>query len=151
LSQWTRPDGHWVSDDRALIDLDVVHHWLSTQSYWAKNRPREVTARAVAGSLNLGLFTGDGSQVGFCRWVTDGATFAWLCDVFVDQGHRGDGLGVFLVTVAIEHPTVSGLRLLLGTGDAHELYRRFGFTAITQPDRLMEIWPDQPSPDEGRS
>jgi GNAT superfamily N-acetyltransferase len=145
LSQWTRPDGHWVSDDRALLDIDLVHHWLSTQSYWAKNRPRDVTERAIGGSLNLGLFADDGSQVGFCRWVTDGATFAWLCDVFIDRDHRGDGLGIFLVTVATEHPTVSGLRLLLGTGDAHGLYRRFGFTSIAQPERLMEIWPDQPS------
>jgi GNAT superfamily N-acetyltransferase len=150
LTQWTRPDGHWISDDPALIDIDIVHHWLSTQSYWARNRPREVTERAIAGSLNFGLFTDDGTQVGFCRWVTDGATFAWLCDVFIDQGHRGDGLGVFLVTVATEHPTVTGLRLLLGTGDAHELYRRFGFTSIAQPERLMEIWPDGAPSLEGR-
>ena len=150
MTQWTRPDGHWISDDPALIDIDIVHHWLSTQSYWARNRPREVTERAIAGSLNFGLFTDDGTQVGFCRWVTDGATFAWLCDVFIDQGHRGDGLGVFLVTVATEHPTVSRLRLLLGTGDAHELYRRFGFTSIAQPERLMEIWPDGAPSLEGR-
>jgi GNAT superfamily N-acetyltransferase len=149
LSQWKRPDGHWVSDDPALIDLDVVHQWLSTQSYWAKNRPREVTERAIAGSLNFGLFTDEENQVGFCRWVTDGATFAWLCDVFIDQAHRGRGLGVFLVATAIGHPAVSGLRLLLGTGDAHELYRKFGFTSIAQPERLMEIWPDQPVPVDG--
>jgi GNAT superfamily N-acetyltransferase len=150
LSQWRRPDGYWVSDDRALIDLDAVHRWLSTQSYWARDRPREVTEKAIAGSLNLGLYTGDDSQVGFCRWVTDRATFAWLCDVFIDPGHRGDGLGVFLVSAATEHPAVSGLRLLLGTGDAHGLYRRFGFTPVAQPERLMEIWPDQPPPLERR-
>lgn len=150
MSQWTRPDGHWISDDRALMDVDLVHHWMSTQSYWARGRPRDVTERAIAGSLNFGLFANDGNQVGFCRWVTDGATFAWLCDVFIDRDHRGDGLGMFLVKTAIQHPTASGLRLLLGTGDAHELYRKFGFTSITQPERLMEIWPDQPLPIDGR-
>jgi GNAT superfamily N-acetyltransferase len=150
LSEWHRPDGHWVSDDPALIDVDAVHRWMSTQSYWANDRPREVTEKAIAGSLNLGLFTGDGSQVGFCRWVTDGATFAWLCDVCIDQGHRGEGLGIFLVTAATEHPAVSDLRLLLGTRDAHDLYRKFGFTPIARPERLMEIWPDQAPPVEAR-
>jgi GNAT superfamily N-acetyltransferase len=76
--------------------------------------------------------------------VTDGATFAWLCDVFIDSPHRGNGLGVFLVRVAVEHPEVNGLRMLLGTKDAHELYRRFGFTAITSPERLMEIRREAP-------
>ena len=118
----------WVTDDRSSIDVEYVHQWLSTQSYWARHRPRDVTARAIDASINLGLFNQDGNQVGFCRWVTDGATFAWLCDVFVDPAHQGHGLGVFLVKVATEHPSVTGLRLLLGTKDAHELYRKFGFT-----------------------
>lgn len=78
-------------------------------------------------------------QVGFCRWVTDRATFAWLCDVFVDTPHRSRGLGVFLVRTAMEHPDVAGLRLVLGTRDAHELYRRFGFDALAAPERWMEI------------
>jgi GNAT superfamily N-acetyltransferase len=145
LSEWKGPAGYWASDDRSLIDVEYVHNWLSTQSYWAKDRPREVTERAIAASLNLGLFTSSGDPVGFCRWVTDGATFAWLCDVFIDPAHRGSGLGVFLVQVATEHPQVRGIRLLLGTGDAHGLYRKFGFTEVALPERLMEIWPDRPA------
>jgi GNAT superfamily N-acetyltransferase len=146
VTEWKGPTGHRVSDDPSLIDVEYVHHWLSTQSYWAKDRPRDVTERAIAGSLNLGLFAADGTQVGFCRWVTDGATFAWLCDVFIGPAHRGHGLGIFLVKVATEHPKVRGLRLLLGTGDAHDLYAKFGFAPIALPERLMEIWPDRPGP-----
>jgi GNAT superfamily N-acetyltransferase len=80
-----------------------------------------------------------------CRWITDTATFAWLCDVFVDAGYRGEGVGVFLVGAAMEHPAVAGLRLLLGTRDAHPLYHRFGFTPVALPERLLEIWDGPPS------
>jgi GNAT superfamily N-acetyltransferase len=146
VTVWKGPAGYWAGDDTTLIDVDFVHTALSTQSYWARDRPREVSERAIAGSLNVGLFSQSGAQVGFCRWVTDGATFAWLCDVFIDPSHRGNGLGVFLVKVATEHPMVSDLRLLLGTEDAHELYRKFGFGEIALPERLMEIWSDRPVP-----
>ena len=95
MTEWKGPDGYWASDDAALIDVPRVHTWLSTLSYWAENRPRPTTERAMARSLNLGLYDVGGTQAGFCRWVTDGATFAWLCDVFVDPAHRGHGLGVF--------------------------------------------------------
>jgi GNAT superfamily N-acetyltransferase len=146
VTEWSGPNGYWASDDRSVIDDDYVHGWLSTESYWAKDRPRNATVKAIDNSLNIGLFDGNGSQVGFCRWVTDGATFAWLCDVFVHPAHRGKGLGVFLVKVATDHPTVSGLRLLLGTGDAHDLYRKFGFESIALPERMMEVWPNRPLP-----
>jgi GNAT superfamily N-acetyltransferase len=142
MTEWNGPDGYWASDDPTLIDVDRVHGWLSTLSYWAENRPRPITERALARSLNLGLYDADGTQAGFCRWVTDGATFAWLCDVFIDPAHRGHGLGVFLVRVATGHPDVHGLRMLLGTKDAHGLYRKFGFAAPGHPERLMEIRPD---------
>ena len=148
MTVWQGPAGYWVSDETALIDVDMVHTWLSTLSYWAENRPRSITEHAIARSLNLGLYDAQGAQAGFCRWVTDGATFAWLCDVFVGPAHRGNGVGVFLVQVATEHPEVRGLRFLLGTRDAHELYRKFGFTPIVSPERLMEVRPDlaPPSP-----
>jgi GNAT superfamily N-acetyltransferase len=146
MTEWKGPGGHWVSDDGALIDIALVHEWLSTLSYWAENRPREKTEKAIARSLNFGLYDASGSQVGFCRWVTDGATFAWLCDVFIDPRQRGNGLGVFLVEVAMGHPEVRDLRLLLGTKDAHELYRKFGFTPLASPERLMEVRPDRPAP-----
>jgi GNAT superfamily N-acetyltransferase len=146
LTVWKGAGGYWVSDDTALIDIDAVHGWLSTLSYWATGRPRRTMEKAIARSLNLGVYDADGAQVGYCRWVTDGATFAWLCDVFVDPGHRGNGLGVFLVRVATEHPEVHGLRMFLGTRDAHELYRKFGFTAPPHPERLMEVRPDLAAP-----
>src|SRR6266498_997576 len=76
-------------------NLDLVHRWLSTDAYWALGRPRETTERAVAASLNYGVFrTADGAQVGYARAITDGATFAWLCDVYIDRGERGAGLGL---------------------------------------------------------
>jgi GNAT superfamily N-acetyltransferase len=146
MSRWEHADGYWVSDDPELLQIDRVHHWLSVESYWAKGRPLEVTQHAIDHSIILGLYDTGGLQLGFCRWVTDGATFAWLCDVFVDTAARGHGLGVFLIDVATSHPTVSGLRMLLGTGDAHGLYAKFGFTPIKAPDRLMEVWASGPPP-----
>jgi GNAT superfamily N-acetyltransferase len=139
LTTWQGPQGYWISDETSLIDVDRVHTWLTTLSYWAEGRPRPTMEKAIAGSLNLGLFDPEGVQAGFCRWITDGATFAWLCDVFIDPAQRGSGLGVFLIDTATRHPEVHGLRLLLGTKDAHDLYRKFGFENPAKPERLMEI------------
>jgi GNAT superfamily N-acetyltransferase len=144
VRRWEGPAGYWITDDAARINVDYVHDFLSMQSYWAKGRPRAMTDAAIAGSLNLGLFSADGVDAGFCRWVTDGATFAWLCDVFVDPAHRGQGLGVFLVQTATGLPEVAGLRRLLGTRDAHDLYAKFDFTPLAAPERFMEIWPAGP-------
>jgi GNAT superfamily N-acetyltransferase len=147
MAEWTGPNGYVVSDDEGRLDVAFVHRWLSTQSYWARGRPREVTDRALEHSLNLGLYSDDGAPAGFCRWVTDGATFGWLCDVFVDEAHRGHGLGIFLVQTAVEHPMVAGLRFLLGTKDAHDLYRKFGFAELAVPGRMMEVKPPPPAVD----
>ncbi|HEX3794370.1 MAG TPA: GNAT family N-acetyltransferase [Acidimicrobiales bacterium] len=144
MNRWDDPNGYWVSDDPNLLDIDFVHGWLNTQSYWARGRSRSAMEKAVTRSLNLGLFDANDQPAGFCRWVTDGTTFAWLCDVFVARAHRGEGRGTFLVGTAMRHPEVQGLRLLLGTKDAHGLYAKFGFTPLSLPDRLMEIWPDPP-------
>ncbi len=139
MTRWAGPDGYIVDDDPDRLDVDFVHRWLTTQSYWAQGRPGDRTATALANSLNFGLYAPDGAQAGFCRWVTDRATFAWLCDVFVDEAHRGRELGIFLVGTAVAHPDVENLRLVLGTKDAHELYRRFGFDALAAPERWMEV------------
>jgi GNAT superfamily N-acetyltransferase len=144
VNRWDGPAGSWVSDDPSVLDIDVVHRWLSAQSYWAIGRSRETTEKAFAHSLSLALFDANDAPVGCCRWVTDRSTFAWLCDVFVDANHRGDGLGSFMVTVAMQHPEVQDLRRMLGTKDAHGLYAKFGFTSLAIPDRLMEIWPNPP-------
>ena len=123
-----------VSDEVARLARVFVWRLLANDSYWAQGRSREVMERAIDGSLCFGLFAPSGEQVGFCRQVTDGATFAFLSDVFVVDEHRGGGAGTFLVRTAIEHPAVAGIRQqALRTQDAHGLYAKFGYRAIT-PD-----------------
>jgi GNAT superfamily N-acetyltransferase len=136
--RWHGPEGYWTSDDPALIDVDLVHDWISRESYWAKDRPREVMARSIEHSLVLGLYTSEGKQVGFARFVTDRATFAWLCDVFVAAEHRGGGAGSFLVAMAVDHPDVAGIRQLLMANPGRSLYRRHGFDDLQNPERWME-------------
>jgi GNAT superfamily N-acetyltransferase len=136
---WVREDGYIVTDDRGNLDLPLIHRWLSEESYWAQACTIEVVAKSIERSVALGCFSPSGAQVGFARWVTDGATFGWLCDVFVDEAFRGQGLGKFIVTTAVDHPDIRGIRLLLlGTRDAHELYREVGFVEVPQPQRWME-------------
>ncbi len=132
------PDGYWVSDDRSLLDIDRVHAWLSRDSYWAAGQPYQVTLRAIGHSLALGLYTGEGTMVGFARLVTDHATFAWLCDVFVDAAHRGRGLGTFLAGAATGHPGVAEIRQVLMAEPGRSLYRRLGFGGLVAPERWME-------------
>jgi GNAT superfamily N-acetyltransferase len=125
-SEWTRGE-YTISCDRARLDLDLVHDFLSNDSYWARGRNRERVERSIENSLPFGLYKGD-QQVGFARAVTDYAAFAWLADVFVLNSERGRGLGVWLVGTVIAHPELRGVRRwLLATHDAQELYRRFGF------------------------
>lgn len=124
----TRIQGYELDDDRERLDFDAVWGYLHT-SYWSPNVPRDVVERAIAGSLCLGLFAPGGEQAGFSRAVTDGATFAWIADVFVFEAHRGRGLGVAMVETLLAHPHLQGLRAVtLATRDAHGLYERFGFT-----------------------
>jgi GNAT superfamily N-acetyltransferase len=136
--RWEGPDGYWASDDRSLIDVDLVHAWISGESYWAEGRPREVMARSIEHSLVIGLYTAAGEQAGFARLVTVRATFAWLCDVFVAAGHRGNGAGSFLVRTAVGHPDVAQIRQLLMAHPGRSLYRRHGFGELLKPERWME-------------
>jgi GNAT superfamily N-acetyltransferase len=136
-----RDDGYVVSDDPERLDVARVHRWLSEESYWAIGRPYELVARALEHSIVLGCYDPDGALVGFCRWVTDRATFAWLCDVFVEETERGQGLGALLMEAATTHPTVAGLRAqFLGTRDAQGLYQRFGFATLDDPEHWMVRW-----------
>lgn len=131
--------GYEISHDPARLDIDVIHAFLSEESYWSKGIPRDVVERAIAHSLCFGMYK-DGAQVGFARVVSDHATFALLADVFVLDGHRGKGLSKWLMQVVVAHPDLQGLRrLLLLTSDAHELYRKFGFTEIGNAWRFMEV------------
>jgi GNAT superfamily N-acetyltransferase len=129
-----------VSTDPALLDLPLLHDFLANRSYWAAGRPLEVVRRAVEGSLCFGLYE-QGRQVGFARVVTDKATFAWLCDVFVLETYRGRGLSKWLIECVMGHPALQGLgRFLLGTRDAHGLYGRHGFRPLADPSRFMEVF-----------
>jgi GNAT superfamily N-acetyltransferase len=128
------------SNDIAEIDHSLVHHWLSTEAYWALGRDPEVHATAMAGSRNYGVFAEDGKQVAYARIITDGATFAWLCDVFVDPSVRGDGVGVLLVgSIVAELEPLNLRRTMLVTADAHGLYEKFGFDVPANMDWLMAL------------
>lgn len=127
-----------ISNDPAAIDRDRLHAFLAARSYWAKGIPREVMERSLANSLCFTALAGE-EMVGFARVVTDRATFAYLADVYVEEAHRGRGVGKRLVEAALRHGDLQGLRRwLLATADAHGLYEGFGFTPLSAPERLME-------------
>ncbi|GAA4693026.1 GNAT family N-acetyltransferase [Phytohabitans rumicis] len=138
-----REDGYVLSSDPERVDVDLVHRWLSTDAYWAVGRPREVLSRAIAGSLVFGVYRPDGGvQVAFARVVTDRATFAYLCDVYVDRAERGRGLGTWMAGAIRDDLAERGVRrIMLATADAHGVYAKIGFVAIAEPDRLMELYP----------
>jgi len=124
-----------VTTDPDKIDVVQVHEWLKG-SYWAAHRTLEKQRRAMSSSLNFGALQ-DGVLVGFARIVTDGTTFAWLCDVIVDPGHRGQGIGRTLMDAVFTHPDIEGLRVTyLATRDAHKLYAPYGFEPI-EPGNVM--------------
>ena len=134
------PNGFTISTNAALLDVAAIHTYLAHGSYWAKGIPLETLERAIANSLVFGLYTPDGQQAGFARVVTDYATFAWLCDVFVLPAYRGRGLSKWLMEVVWAHPQLQGLRRrLLATLDAHGLYQQFGFAPLAAPERFLEI------------
>ena len=127
-----------ITTDRDRIDRDLVHRYLSDESYWAAGIPRELVDRSIDHSLCFGVFDGD-AQVGFARVITDHATFAYLADVFILASHRGRGLGKQLMAAIHAHPSLQGLRRWqLVTRDAHSLYEQFGWTKLENPARYME-------------
>lgn len=145
-----------ISTDRARLDLSVIHDFLTNSSYWAVGRELETVRRSIENSLPFGLYDGE-RQIGFARVVTDYATFAWLADVFVLEAARGQGLGTWLIEVILSHPDLQGFRRwTLATKDAHEIYRKFGFSELKRPERWMErrdpdtqetpdYWAEEPS------
>ena len=129
--------GFEISTDPARLDREVIHRFLAG-SYWARGIPREVVDRSIEGSMNFGLYEGD-AQVGFARIITDRATFAYVCDVFVLDSHQGRGLATWLMETVRAHPDLQNLRRwVLLTRDAHGLYRKTGFRDIEDPARYME-------------
>ncbi|MHA4894954.1 GNAT family N-acetyltransferase [Pedobacter sp. PWIIR3] len=132
-------NGFIFSDDKQKIDAVAVHHYLSMQSYWAQNIPMDTVRRSIDNSLCFGIYK-DTLQIGFARWITDKATFAWLADVYVEEIYRGQGLSKKLMSLMLFHPDLQGLRrYMLATLDAHGLYAQFGFETMEHPDRLMGI------------
>jgi len=131
--------GHFlISTDPALLQDDAIYNFLSKESYWAWGRALEVVKTSLENSLCFGVYS-DGMQVGFARVVTDYATFAWLCDVFILPEQRGHGLGKWLVECVVAHPALTKLkRMILATQDAHELYRLYGdFETLPNPEWWM--------------
>ena len=159
-------NGYLLTADPGRVDFGRVHRWLAEESYWAANRPYDLVARSIEGSLPYSVFTtepafhsdpaavvstpeaggpasgagGPAEQVAFARAVTDGATFAWICDVFVDEAHRGRGLGKWMIDTILADLSDRGIqRFLLATKDAHDVYRRSGFEELAGAHRFMEI------------
>jgi GNAT superfamily N-acetyltransferase len=128
------------SSNTADVDREAVHRWLSDHSYWASGRPRLTQDAAIDGSRNFGMYDSEsGRQVAYARVVTDGATFAWLCDVFVHPDVRSRGIGVTLIAGIVQEFAPLGLkRMVLATADAHGLYAKFGFESLKEPTKWME-------------
>jgi GNAT superfamily N-acetyltransferase len=132
-----RRDEFRVSDEPALLDVDLIHSFLR-ESYWAAGIPREVVEKSLRGSLCFGVYEGN-AQVAFARCVTDRATYAYVADVFVVPSHRGRGLSKWLMECIAGHAELQGLRRWsLITRDAHRLYQQYGFVSLQTPERYME-------------
>jgi GNAT superfamily N-acetyltransferase len=140
-AEWRRGE-FTISTDPARLDLAAIHAFL-TGSYWARGIPFETVKRSIEHSIPYGLFHG-ARQIGFARWITDRATFAYLGDVYVLDEYRGQGLGQWLMEAVVSHPDVQGQRRwVLLTRDAHGLYARHGFEALARPPLYMERrWSD---------
>jgi GNAT superfamily N-acetyltransferase len=120
-------DGYELDDDRARVDREAVHRFLSQDSYWARGRSRRLVDELVDGAARVvGVFH-EGRQVGFSRTVSDGHVHSYLADVYILEEHRGRGLGVELVRFSVEEGPFAPTKWLLHTADAHALYRKFGF------------------------
>ena len=127
-----------ISDDPGRLDLRAMHAYLR-RAYWSENIPFEVMERAARASLCVGAYDTAGGQVGLTRFISDYATFCYVCDVYVLEEHRGKGLSKAMMALAVEHPRLQGLRRWnLVTADAHGLYRQFGFTALARSEGYME-------------
>jgi len=140
-----------ISTDKTKIDVEIVHNYLSKESYWAKNIPLNIVTTAIENSFCFGVYKKEGNnvlkqtlpigrQVGFARVITDKATFAYLADVFIISAYRGKGLSKWLLHEIMNHPELQGLRgWMLGTKDAHSLYEQFGFKRLVNSERIMRL------------
>jgi GNAT superfamily N-acetyltransferase len=126
-----------ISTDRARLDVDLIHDFLSRSSYWAAGRQRDIVERTIANSLCFGAYV-HSQQVGFGRVITDGAVFGYVADVFVIPDARRRGIGTALMRAVMNHPDVSKLKVvLLRTSDARSFYAKYGFAALPAPEEMM--------------
>lgn len=131
--------GYIITTDKAQLQPEAIHKWLSEESYWAKHVPFHIVKTSFDNSYCIGVLK-NGEQVGYARFITDYATFAYLADVYVQEAHRGNGLSKKMMEVLMEQDWVKGLRkLMLATLDAHGLYTQYGFTPMAISERYMEI------------
>ena len=138
MSTHTTEGEYEISQDKRRLDVAAIHEYL-TQSYWSVGIPRSVVEHAIKGSLCFGVYH-HSMQIGFARVITDKATFAYLADVYILDPHRGKGLSKRMMKIIAAHPDLQGLRrFMLATRDAHGLYKQFGFTELSNPQRIMEI------------
>lgn len=136
----------FISTDKLKIDVDVVHHYLSNESYWAKNISLELIKISIENAVCFSMYKINEQtkaieqQIGFARVITDCATFGYLADVFIANEYRGKGLSKWLMQTILAHPQLQGFRRwLLATLDAHGLYAQFGFKPIENPERYMRL------------
>ena len=135
----TTIDSILYSDNKQLLQIDVIHHYLSKESYWAQGIPLQIVKDSINGSVCLGAYL-DGKQIAYARIVTDGVTFGYLADVFVLEPHRGKGISKKLMQLIMDYPMVKMFRkFMLVTNDAQGLYAKFGFKQIPHPERVMQI------------
>lgn len=128
-----------ISTDKGKLDIALIHHYLSEESYWAQGRKEETVRHSIENSLCFGVYDQNGHQVGFARVITDFTLFVWLCDLFILPSHQKRGLGKMLMKAITEEPRLQNLRRWgLHTSDAHGLYAQFGFVAIQNPEQAME-------------
>jgi GNAT superfamily N-acetyltransferase len=139
-------DKYLFSSDKQKLQVNVIHNYLSKESYWAQNIPLKLVEETINGSVCFGIYFGD-KQIGFARVITDMASFGYLADVFILSEHRGKGLSKELMKFIIDYePFKKFRRFMLATRDAHELYKQFGFTPLSDPSRIMELKPFETYP-----
>ncbi|MGG0240495.1 GNAT family N-acetyltransferase [Bacillus rhizoplanae] len=132
-------NGYFISTNKDLLQIDIIHSFLSKDSYWAKGIHKELVVEAIRNSpLCYGVYDSEtNQQVGFARVITDFVRFSWLADVFILPAYRGKGLSKWLMEMIVKHPKLKGTRFMLVTQDAHTLYEQYGFEKITEPEKFM--------------
>ena len=140
-SRWVNASGFTISTCLKDVDIETLHNFLSKESYWALNIPRKTVERGVKNSLNFSLISPENKFIGYTKVITDRATFAYIADVYVDKEFRGQGLGKWLMECIMNYHELKNLRLwLLHTKDAHDLYKKFGFSTPDNLEKMMHIY-----------